>query len=100
MTDARLDLVRELERADGEVAAMLAELDELYDATEAVRGRARDLEEFFARLPSARAAAADAVTTAEREVVAAEGTAERATADLHAAEQASDAERLAAARRF
>ena len=100
MTDARLDLVRELERADGEVAGVLAELDQLYAATEAVRGRTLELEEFFARIPSARAAAAEAVETAEREVAAAEETAESAATELHAAEHAAAAERLAAARRF
>jgi hypothetical protein len=99
VTDARLDLIRELERADEEVAAVLAELDELYAATEAVRGRALDLEAFFARLPSARAAAAQAVDDAERDVRAAEENAERAAAGLRAVEEAGDAERLAAARR-
>ena len=100
MTDARLDLVRELERADEEVAAVLAELDELYASTEAVRERALDLEAFFARLPSARTAAAEAVDDAERDVLAAEETAARAAAGLRAAEEAGDSERLAAARRF
>ena len=100
MTDARLDLIRELERADEEVAAVLAELDELYASTEAVRERALDLEAFFARLPSARTAAAEAVDDAERDVLAAEETAARAAAGLRAAEEAGDSERLAAARRF
>ncbi|MGH3029580.1 MAG: hypothetical protein ACRDNE_02220 [Gaiellaceae bacterium] len=100
MTDARLDLIRELEHADEEVAAVLAELDELYAATEAVRERALDLEGFFARVPAALAAAAEAVEKAERDVVTAEEAAERAAADLRAAEGAGDAERLAAARRF
>jgi hypothetical protein len=100
VTDARLDLVRELERADEEVAAVLAELDELYASTEAVRERALDLEAFFARLPSARTAAAEAVDDAERDVLAAEETAARAAAGLRAAEEAGDSERLAAARRF
>lgn len=100
MTDARLHLIRELKRADEEVAAVLAELDELYAATEAIRERTLDLEAFFARLPSARAAAAQAVEKAELDVVAAEETLERAAADLREAEQAGEAERLAAARRF
>jgi hypothetical protein len=100
VTDARLDLIRELERADEEVAAVLAELDELYASTEAVRGRALDLEAFFARLPGARAAAAEAADDAERDVLATEETAQQAAAGLRAAEEAGDAERLAAARRF
>ncbi len=100
MTDAHLDLIRELEHADGEVAAVLAELDELYAATEAVRERTLELEGFFARLPSARAAAAQAADDAECDVLAAEETAERAAEGLRAVEEARDAERLAAARRF
>jgi hypothetical protein len=100
VTDARLDLIRELERADEEVAAVLAELDQLYASTEAVRAQALDLETFFARLPSARAVAAEAVDSAARDVRATEETAEQAAAGLRAAEEAGDAERLAAARRF
>jgi hypothetical protein len=100
VTDARLELIRELERADEEVAAVLAELDELYASIEVVRRRALDLEEFFVRLPTVRAAAAEAVKNAEREVLAAEETVERAATELRTAEEAGEAERLAAARRF
>jgi hypothetical protein len=100
VTDARLDLIRELERADEEVGAVLAELDGLYAATEAVRERALALEAFFARLPAARAAAAEVVEKAGRAAAEAAQAAERAGAELHAAEEAGDAERLAAARRF
>lgn len=100
MTDARLDLVRELERADEEVASVLAELDELYAAVETVRERTLALEAFFTRLPAARAAADQAVEVAERNARTAAETAERAAAELDAADKAGDEERMAAARRF
>ena len=100
MTDTRLALIRELERTDEEVGAVLTELDELYAVTEAVRKRALDLEAFDARLPAARAIRAEALEEAKRETHAAGEAAERAAAELRAAEEAGDAERLAAARRF
>jgi hypothetical protein len=100
VTDARLAFIRELERADEEVGALLAELDELYAATEAVKSRALELEAFEARLPAARAAAATALEETRREAGAARETAARAAGELRVAEEAGDAERLAAARRF
>ncbi len=100
MTDARLALIRELERADEEVAATLTELDELYAGTERVRQRALALEVFFERLPAARAAAARAVDEAEAAALEAAAGAARAREELRAAREAGDAERIAAARRF
>jgi small-conductance mechanosensitive channel len=100
VTDARLALIRELERADEEVGVMLAELDELYAATEEVRKRALELEAFAARLPAAQAAAASALEETGLEANAARETAGQAAGELHAAEEAGDPERLAAARRF
>jgi fused signal recognition particle receptor len=100
VTDRRLALIRELERADEEVGALLAELDELYTATEEVRTRALELEAFEARLPAAQAAAARGLEEAESEADAARETAERAAAEFHAAEEAGDRERFMAARRF
>jgi hypothetical protein len=100
VTDARVVLIRELERADEEVAAVLAELDELYAATEAVRRQALGFRAFLAGLPDARAAAAGAVEETERAAAAASDAAERAAVELAAAEEAADAERLAASRRF
>ena len=98
--DGRLALVRELERADGEVAALLAELDELYAATEAVRAQALRLEAFFARLPAEREAAAEGISVTARRLLESRQAAVRTEAELRAAEADGDAERLAAARRL
>ena len=98
--DARLALVRELERADEEVAALLTELDELYADVEAVRDRALELEAFFARLPAEREAARAAVEETRREAAEAEETAARAAAELRDAEAKGKDEHIAAARRF
>jgi hypothetical protein len=100
VTDSRLALIRELERADEEVAGVLAELDELYADTETLRERALALGAFFSRLPAARAGLTEAVEDAERDAASAAETAERAAAALSEAEEGDDAERLAAARRF
>jgi hypothetical protein len=100
VTDARLALIRELERADEEVAALLAELDELYAATEEVRTRALVLEAFEARLPAAQAAAAKALEETRRAAATAQETAERAATELRTAEEAGDRDRISAARRF
>lgn len=100
MTDARLALVRELERADEALAAELAMLDDLYAATEAVGARALAVEEFAARLPDERAARAGAAEEAERELAAADEAAARAAEVLRASQATGDRERIAAARRF
>ena len=95
MPDDRLELLRELERADETVAAELAEVDELYAAVEELRGRALELEDLFASLPDRRAAAAQAVREAELGLAEARIAAERAAAELAQATE----EQLAAARR-
>jgi hypothetical protein len=98
--DARLALVRELERADEEVAALLTELDELFARVETLRRRALELEAFFARLPAERTAAGRAVQETQRAAAEADETAARAAAELGAAEASGKDERIAAARRF
>jgi hypothetical protein len=98
--DARLALVRELERADEEVAAVLSELDEIYSAVEGIRGRALDLEAFLARLPVQRAGVAARVEETGRALAEAEETAGMAAAQLREAEAGGNTERIAAARRF
>lgn len=100
MPDRRLAFIRELEQADEAVAAVLAELDELYAACEALRGRALEVEAFLERLPGERAATARAEEEARVAVEEARTTAERAAEELRAAEAAHDDERLPAARRF
>jgi hypothetical protein len=100
MTDRRLAILEDLERGEEEVAAELAEVDELHAACEQVRLTALELVEFLARLPEER-------EKAQREIQETAGALEEAgKADaqaemkLAAAEQANDPERLAAARRL
>jgi DNA repair exonuclease SbcCD ATPase subunit len=95
MSDDRLELLRELERADEAVAAELTEVDELYAAVEELRGRALELEDQLAALPERRAAAAEAVRAADLGVADARAAAERAAAELAQAgeEQLADARR-------
>ena len=82
MSDDRLDLLRELERADEAVAAELTEVDELYAAVEELRGGAAELGELLVSLPERRATTAAAVREAELGVTAAGTEAERAAAEL------------------
>ena len=91
----RLELLRELERADEAVAAELTEVDELYAAVEDLRGRATELGELLASLPERRATAAAVVRKAELGVADARAEAERAAAELAQAGE----EQLAEARR-
>ena len=98
--DERLALLRDLERADEAVAAELAELDELYTEVEELRGRALELQEFFAGLPAAREAAAADVASAEQRLSQARDALEDAVGELARAEAEADAERLAEARRI
>ena len=95
MPDDRLELLRELERADEAVAAELAEVDELYAAVEELRGGALELTELLASLPERQAAAAGAVREAELGVAEARATAESAATALAQAgeEQLADARR-------
>ena len=95
MPDDRLDLLRELERADEAVAAELTEVDELYAAVEELRGRALELGELLVSLPERRATAAAGVREAELGVTAARTENERAAAELAQAGE----EQLAEARR-
>ena len=95
MPDDRLELLRELERADEAVAAELTEVDELYAAVEELRGRALELASCSLALPERRAAAAEAVREAELGVADARAEAERAAAELAQAGE----EQLAEARR-
>jgi DNA repair exonuclease SbcCD ATPase subunit len=100
LTDARLAFLRELERADRQVGAVLAELDELADATNELRRRSLRLEALLARLPAEQERAAAATAEAEELVAAAGTTLARAVEELAAAERGRNAERLATARRF
>jgi hypothetical protein len=100
MSDARLALLHELERADEEVAATLAELDELYAETEAVRERALALEAFFVRLPAQRAATASELDHARHVEAEARAAVETAAVALREAEASGNADALAAARRL
>jgi hypothetical protein len=95
MPDDRLELLRELERADEAVAAELTEVEELYAAVEELRGRALELAELSVALPGRRAAAAEAVHAAEAGVAEARATlAQSAAVPAQATE-----EQLAEARR-
>jgi hypothetical protein len=96
----RLAELRELERADEAIAAALLEADERYAAVEDVRLRANALVELSDRLPAERAAAAEAVAEADRDLADAHAAAEQAAAELEQAEGGGNAERPAEARRF
>lgn len=85
-----LDLVEDLERRDGEIAASLAHLAELSRRAEAVRARAGELGAFLDRVPAEQEYLAGALAEAEQALAAARGRvaeAERALAE------ASDRER-------
>ena len=99
MSASALEFLRELERADEAVAAVLAELDELADETQRIGARALELETFFVKLPAERERAAGALAAAAREATAARDAVAAAEVELAAAEERADAERLAAARR-
>jgi hypothetical protein len=100
MPDRRLAILEDLERSEEEVAAELAEIDELYAACEQVRLAAHDLVDFLERLPEARAAAAREVGEAARALEEAGAVFEEAEQELAAAEKTGDQDVLAAARRF
>jgi chromosome segregation ATPase len=65
--DRTLAFLRELERADEEAAATLAELDELAAGVERIRTRTLELETFRTRLPAEREVAGAAVEAGEDE---------------------------------
>jgi hypothetical protein len=94
------EFVRELERTDAAVAAVLAELEELAEQVEGLRRRALSLKALLARLPAERERNAAAVGEAEEHLRAARETYGRAGEELAAAESSKDQERVAAARRF
>jgi hypothetical protein len=88
----------ELERADEEVSATLAELDELADGVESLRLRALELEEFLARLPAERARLRAAQSDVERKIESAHERLESAERELAEAERAGEEARAASAR--
>jgi chromosome segregation protein len=94
-----LEFLRELERADEAVAAVLAELDELADETQRIGARALELETFFVKLPAERERPAAALAAAEVEAAAGRAALAAAEAELTVAEERGDAERRAAAKR-
>jgi hypothetical protein len=100
MADRRLAILEDLERAEEEVAAELAEIDELHSACEQVRLAAHELVELLARLPEDRAAIRRELEETAAALDEARKAAEQAERGLVSAEPADDPERLAAARRF
>jgi hypothetical protein len=100
MREDRLALLRELERADEEAAAELAELDALYERCEEVRLGALELDVLLRGLPDEQAAAGEAHAAARLAVDEARETLERADEELRAAGAEADPERAAAASRF
>jgi DNA repair exonuclease SbcCD ATPase subunit len=100
MTDRRLAILEDLESAEEEVAAELAEIDGLYAAGEEVRLAGLDLVEFHERLPDERNAARREIEETARALEEAKANAERAEQELATAQATDDPERLADARRF
>jgi hypothetical protein len=87
-----LAFLRELENADEEVGAVLAELDALARDTEAVRLRALELEAFLVRLPAELDAASTGVSRARGEVVTARAALAQAEEALRQATKESGQE--------
>ncbi|MDQ4082671.1 MAG: hypothetical protein M3123_07265, partial [Actinomycetota bacterium] len=98
-SERALALLRELERADAEVAAVLGELDDLAERAKRLRQRALELEAFQTSLPGTRERLAGRVAEAKREVAERAKLLARAEEELAAAEPGKDAQRLAATRR-
>lgn len=96
----QLALLKDLERADEEVAAELAEVDELQREVEGLRQRASELRALLDGLPAEREEAARAAEAAEAAAAEARVTRDQAVAELTGAEAAGAADRLASARRF
>jgi hypothetical protein len=92
--------MQELVRADEACSATLAELDELVRETAWIGKQAAELAAFLDAAPSERARLDGEIGEAEREVHARSRALAQAEAELAEAEQRSDEERLAAARRF
>jgi chromosome segregation protein len=91
-----LGLLRELELADEEAGAALAELDELAREAESVRVKALDVAAFEARLPGKREAAGAELTRARGEREAARAALAEAEAAVRTARPDGEAD----ARRF
>jgi hypothetical protein len=100
MPDRRLAILADLERREEEVAAELAEIDELYSEGERVRLGALEQVDLLARLPTEREAAAREVDETARALDEARTVFENAEQELAAAEKTGDEDVLAAARRF
>jgi chromosome segregation ATPase len=99
VADARtLAVLEELERADSDVSATLAELESLAAEVEKVRLRALELGSFLARLPDERERLAAASAEAARRVEAARAELAAAERELAAAEEREDREDVSAAR--
>jgi hypothetical protein len=99
MPDPRtLAFLRELERADEEVAATLAELDDLAREVDGVRARAMELEAFLVLLPAERSRLDGAADRAEQYVDSARQELVAAEQELGEAERRKDESRAAAAR--
>jgi DNA repair exonuclease SbcCD ATPase subunit len=98
MADRRtLAFLRELERADEEVAAALAELDDLARQVDGVRARVEQLETFLARLPAERSRLQAAEHDWELHVRSAGEELAAAERELNEAQRARDESRATAA---
>jgi chromosome segregation ATPase len=97
--DRTLAFLEELERADGEAAAMLTELEGFATQVEELRRRAVELEAFLIRLPAERNRRREASDEARRQVEAARADLEGAEGDLAAAVLTGDDRRVTTAER-
>jgi hypothetical protein len=99
MADERtLAFLRELERADEEAAAMLADLDELARQVDDVRTRAMELQAFLIRLPAVRDRLEASARESERRAQADRAELAGAEREAAEAERGSDDGRIAASR--
>ena len=98
MDRSTVALLRELELADADLAASLAEHDNLAEHVENVRQRALELEAFLARLPEERARVRTSVDEARREEADARQALAAAESASTTAEAGADPARLRAAR--
>jgi len=81
-----LAVLRELERADEEIGAALADLDRLKSELDSVRTRVDELQGFAARLPAEREVRAAELERSKAEALAAQGLLEEAEAAVRSAE--------------
>lgn len=98
--EGTLAFLDELARADSEVAATLAELDEIAADVEALRVDALELETFFVRLPAERARLEAKRVEVTQRLNEAERELSKAEQQPETAEEGANRERLAAAQRF